>query len=143
MKIRADFVTNSSSASFILTAKEDVLDFKIENFKKMGYPGRVHLLTFIRDELRREGNKTRIGDQEYYFIIKEFRLGKTCMLTDEVDEEEITGADFSQFSDEEMWDLINWIAIKGKSQDLYGIGATQVTDVCNCTCAHGPEDGSG
>ncbi|MGD0153786.1 MAG: hypothetical protein ABSC17_08520 [Thermacetogeniaceae bacterium] len=139
MKIRADFVTNSSSASFILTAKEDILDFKIENFKKMGYSGKVQLLTFFRDELKREGNKTRIGDEEYYYTVKEFRLGKTCMLTDEVDEEEITGADFSQFSDEEMWDLINWIAVKGKSQDLYGIGVTQVTDVCNCTCEHPPE----
>ena len=40
------------------------------------------------------------------------------MLTGEVDEDDVTGADFSQFSDEEMWDLINWIAIKGKSQGL-------------------------
>ena len=76
MKIRIDFVTNSSSASFVLTARDDVLDIKIDNFTKMGKPGVVQLLTFIKDELKKEGNQVRIGGEEYYFTVKEFEAWK-------------------------------------------------------------------
>ncbi len=140
MKIRIDFVTNSSSASFVLTARDDVLDIKIDNFTKMGKPGVVQLLTFIKDELKKEGNQVRIGGEEYYFTVKEFELGKTLILNGEVDPEAVSETDFSLFSDDEMWDLINWIAVRGKSEDLYGVGATQITDITNCTCGHVPGD---
>ncbi len=140
MKIRIDFVTNSSSASFVLTAREDVLDIKIDNFTKMGKPGVVQLLTFIKDELKKEGNQVRIGGEDYYFTVKKFELGKGLILNGEVDPGAVSETDFSLFSDDEMWGLINWIAVRGKSEDLYGVGATQVTDIIGCTCGHIPGD---
>jgi hypothetical protein len=140
LKIRIDFVTNSSSASFVLTAREEVLDIKINNFTKMGKPGVVQLLTFIKDKLKKEGNQVRIGGEDYCFTVKEFELGKNLILNGEVDPEAVSGADFSLFSDDEMWDLINWIAVRGKSEDLYGVGATQITDITGCTCGHIPGD---
>ena len=133
MKIRGDFVTNSSSTSFILTAKEDIFDVNIEHFNKSDKIGVVQLLSFLRDELRNEGNKTKIGNDEVYFTQKKFKIGKSLSLSEEIDPEKIASTDFSKLSDDEMWDLINWIVVKGKGKDLYGIGATQTIDPkCEC-----------
>jgi len=133
LKIRGDFVTNSSSTSFILTAKEDIFDVNIEHFNKTEKIGVVQLLSFLREELRNEGNKTKIGNDEVYFTQKKFKIGKSLSLSDEIDPEKIASTDFSKLSDEEMWDLINWIVVKGKGKDLYGIGATQTIDPkCEC-----------
>ena len=133
MKIRGDFVTNSSSTSFILTAKEDIFDVNLEHFDKTGKIGVVQLLTFLRNELEKEGNKTRIGNDEVYFTQKKFKIGKSIVLNEDIDPEEIASTDLSKLSDDEMWNLINWIVVKGKGKDLYGIGATQTVDPkCEC-----------
>lgn len=133
MKIRGDFVTNSSSTSFILTAKEDIFDVNIEHFNKSDKIGVVQLLSFLRDELKNEGNKTKIGNDEVYFTQKKFKIGKSLSLSEEIDPEKISSTDFSKLSDDEMWNLINWIVVKGKGKDLYGIGATQTIDPkCEC-----------
>jgi hypothetical protein len=133
LKIRGDFVTNSSSTSFILTAKEDIIDANLEHFKKTDKIGLVQLLTFVKDELKKEGNKTQIKGEDYYFTIKKFNIGKSVFLDDSVNQDEISKTDFSKLSNAEMWDLINWIVVKGKSSDLYGIGATQTNEPeCDC-----------
>ncbi len=133
MKIRCDFVTNSSSTSFVLTAKEDIIDANLEHFKKTDKVGLVQLLTFVKDELKKTGHTTKINDEEYYFTVKNFKIGKSVFLDDSIKQDEISTTDFSKLSNEEMWDLINWIVVKGQSKDLYGIGATQTTDPkCDC-----------
>ena len=133
MKIRCDFVTNSSSTSFILTAKEDIIDANLKHFKKTDKTGLVQLLTFVKDELKKTGHKTKINDEEYYFTVKKFNIGKSVFLDDSINPDEISKTDFSSLSDAEMWDIINWIVVKGQSQDLYGVGATQTTDPkCDC-----------
>jgi hypothetical protein len=55
------------------------------------------------------------------------------MLNEDVDPDEIASTDLSKLSDDEMWNLINWIVVKGKGRDLYGVGATQTVDPkCEC-----------
>lgn len=133
LKIRGDFVTNSSSTSFILTAKEDIFDVNIEHFTKTGKIGVVQLLNFLRNEMKNEGKEAKIGDNEFYFTQKKFLIGKSIKLDEKIDPNEIASTDFSKLSDEEMWNLINWIVVKGKGKDLYGIGATQIIDPkCEC-----------
>ena len=133
MKIRGDFVTNSSSTSFILTAKEDIIDANLKHYKTTDKIGLVQLLTFVKDELKKEGNTTQIKGEDYYFTIKKFNIGKSVFLDDSINPDKISKTDFSKLSNEEMWDLINWIVVKGQSKDLYGIGATQTTDPkCDC-----------
>lgn len=133
MKIRGDFVTNSSSTSFILTAKEDIFDVNIEHFTKTGKIGVVQLLNFLKNEMKNEGKQAKIGDNEFYFTQKKFLIGKSIKLDENIDPDEIASTDFSKLSDEELWNLINWIVVKGKGKDLYGIGATQIIDPkCEC-----------
>jgi len=133
LKIRGDFVTNSSSTSFILTAKEDIFDVNIEHFTKTGKIGVVQLLNFLKNEMKNEGKQAKIGDNEFYFTQKKFLIGKSIKLDENIDPDEIASTDFSKLSDEELWNLINWIVVKGKGKDLYGIGATQIIDPkCEC-----------
>lgn len=139
MKIRCDFVTNSSSASFVITAKEDIVDDNIKHYQEKGKIGRVQLLTFLKEELKKDGYKTHMGKGEYYFTIKEFALGKSIELDEEIEPEKIATTDFSDLSNEEMWKLINWIIVKGGSRDLFGVGATQTNEL-DCECEEDPRD---
>ena len=82
MKIRGYFVTNSSSTSFILTAKEDIFKVNIDHFQKTGEKGIVQLLTFLRNKLESEGNKTKIGNDEVLFTVKKFKIGKSIKVDD-------------------------------------------------------------
>ncbi len=126
-------MTNSSSTSFILTAKEDIFDVNIKHFTKTGKIGVVQLLNFLKNEMKNEGKEAKIGDNEFYFTQKKFLIGKSIKLDENIDPNEIASTDFSKLSDEEMWNLINWIVVKGKGKDLYGIGATQIIDPkCEC-----------
>ena len=139
MKIRCDFVTNSSSASFVITAKEDIVDDNIKHYQEKGKIGRVQLLTFLKEELKKDGYKTHMGKGEYYFTIKEFALGKSIELDEEIEPEKIATTNFSDLSDEDMWKLINWIIVKGGSRDLFGVGATQTNEL-DCECEEDPRD---
>lgn len=139
MKIRCDFVTNSSSASFVITAKEDIVDDNIKHYQEKGKIGRVQLLTFLKEELKKDGYKTHMGKGEYYFTIKEFALGKSIELDEEIEPEKIATTDFSDLSNEDMWKLINWIIVKGGSRDLFGVGATQTNEL-DCECEEDPRD---
>lgn len=139
MKIRCDFVTNSSSASFVITAKEDIVDDNIKHYQEKGKTGRVQLLTFLKEELKKDGYKTHMGKGEYYFTIKEFALGKSIELDEEIEPEKIATTDFSDLSNEDMWKLINWIIVKGGSRDLFGVGATQTNEL-DCECEEDPRD---
>jgi hypothetical protein len=139
VKIRCDFVTNSSSASFVLTAKEEIMDANIKHFQETGKTGLVQLLTFLKEKMGEEGNKTKIADQEYAFTVKKFALGKSLFLTDDIDQENIGRTDFSKLSDEDMWAVINWVVVKGRSKDLFGVGATQTTDP-KCECEEDARD---
>jgi hypothetical protein len=139
VKIRCDFVTNSSSASFVLTAKEEIMDANIKHFQETGKTGLVQLLTFLKEKMGEEGNKTKIADQEYSFTVKKFALGKSLFLTDDIDPENIARTDFSKLSDEDMWAVINWVVVKGRSKDLFGVGATQTTDP-KCECEEDARD---
>ncbi len=137
MKIRADFVTNSSSASFILMLKDDIANSYIELYKKHAETGSAQLLSFVRDKLKQDGHKTEIDGIECHYTIKTFNLGKSLLLDADLNPEQITTTDLSQLTDDQMWNLLNWIVVKGRSSDLNCLGAT-VVGIAPCNCEVDP-----
>lgn len=71
MKIRGDFVTNSSSVSFVLTIKEEIIDINIGMHGKDSTFGKFY--SWIKEKLKDEGKKVDINGEEMYSLKVKFR----------------------------------------------------------------------
>jgi hypothetical protein len=74
LKIRADFVTNSSSVSYILTVHPDVSDIML---RAHGHKDRstafTQLLAFARDKIMSEGTPVHVGGDTLYALPVKFQ----------------------------------------------------------------------
>jgi hypothetical protein len=124
MKIRGDFVTNSSSVSYILTMKKEMGDLWAEHLTKAGYG---QLIRFLRKEMLEKGKIVNVNGEELYSMSVRFRSdGDGIDYKDYSKKGTLFDADFSKCSDEEMWGIIYGILIDGEIQQLYCFGATMV-----------------
>ncbi len=125
MKIRGDFVTNSSSVSYILTTKKEIADLWIRQFPTSG---QSQLLKFVKDQIERNGQKIQICGEELYSMIIKFSTDGDAVSLDEYTKgKSVNETDFSKLSDEEMWGIIYWIIMEGEMKNLLaGIGATMI-----------------
>lgn len=93
MKIRSDFVTNSSSVSYIITAKEDILKLWSHVLSNTPYSS---FYTRILDEFKKKGEKFKLNDEELY------SMGLTFLTDDlrcEIPEELWDTPEMTSFSD--------------------------------------------
>lgn len=123
MKVRGDFVTNSSSVSYILTMDVEFVDSYMHSF---GETGVGHFLKFIKEEMEEKGQEIKVGDRDFQYMKITFDDSDTSSLDEFTNGETLVDIDFSTLSDDAIWRLIRWNIVRGNTFNLWGIGATQI-----------------
>ena len=119
MKIRGDFVTNSSSVSFVLSMKKEIVDIMKELAMYKPETGRVYT---ILKEFLLGGDKVDVLGEELYVRKIKFKTDGDCKMK-EWDKKPV---DFDTLSDDEVWEYIfGDYLLNGELARLHGFGATQ------------------
>lgn len=125
MKIRNDFVSNSSSVSYIITMKKELLESMAHYFGKSTESEIAKVRDFVKEDLLENGTRVYLGDEDIYYKKVEFNTdGGTN--TKEWIEAEGKEVDLSQMDDEEIWKYIyGEYVMNGELGKIYGLGVTQ------------------
>jgi hypothetical protein len=125
MKIRADYVTNSSSVSYVLTMNEEIADIYRRNFKSMWDQKKSRIFEVLRRDMIENGTRVMLEGKEMYSKKVTFSTDE-CMVDDSF-EEPIEEVDFSKLGDEELWSYIyGEYIMNGRISEFHGLGSTQV-----------------
>lgn len=125
MKIRTDFVTNSSSVSFIITMHTEMVGIHRKFFGKAIAPGTDRVLTCLRDLMIKDGTRVMLEGEDIYTY-------KITFGTDEIMDADSYGrphheVDLEAMSDEDLWAYIcGEYIMNGRIGNLRGFGTTQV-----------------
>lgn len=125
MKIRTDFVTNSSSVSYVLTMNEEIVDIYEKHFRSIRDLKEARILSTLRRDLMENGTRVMLEGKEIFTRKIDFSTDE-CM-TDDTFEKPIEEVDFSKVTDEELWQYIfGEYILNGRISKLNGFGSTQV-----------------
>lgn len=126
MKIRTDFVSNSSSVSYILTMKKDIVELFQKNYRQGGSQEVNQIIEFLKEDLIENGTRIFLEGEELYYKKFQFRTDGDTLDKDYFDsrEEEF---DLSTLSDDEIWSYIyGEYILKGDINSVEGFGVTKV-----------------
>lgn len=128
MKIRTDFVTNSSSVSYLLTMSKKIVDIYQENFRNTIDVKTQRIVSLLHDDLVKNGTRVMYEGEQIYTKKITFATDGDCMWDDTFDKP-IEEIDFSKLTDDKLWAYIfGEYILNGKISQLgvKGFGATQV-----------------
>lgn len=124
MKVRSDFVTNSSSVSYIITMSPKITDVEARWLPEDNNNASVVMKT-LKQRMEKDGTRVMLEDEEIYTYKVEFG-------TDEVQIPESLGLehkdiDLASMESDQLWDyILGEYIMNGRIAGLYGFGSTQV-----------------
>jgi hypothetical protein len=132
MKIRTDFVTNSSSVSYVITMSPDMAEFsyKMTHIREgHASPGnkRERIYGVLSQDLKETGEKIAVGKNDLYRKVYEFEK-KPDTLYDQSFPQPVETIDFGAMSDKELWAYIyGEYFVNGRlAAEFKGFGSMQV-----------------
>lgn len=126
MKIRNDFVSNSSSVSYIITMKKEIVELFSRHYEISNKGEKQRVIETLKEDLMENGTRIYLSEEEIYFKKFEFQTDGD-ITTKEYLEQEGKELDFSSISDEDIWSYIyGEYIMKGGIGDIEGFGSTQV-----------------
>ena len=124
MKIRTDFVTNSSSVSYILTMKEDMVKGHLRFYKGVLKKGEEKIADFLCKFMIKNGTRVCIEGEEIYTHKVHFKTDETMLdSTLELPPDQM---DFSSMNEDDLWAYIfGEYVMNGRLTGINGFGVTQ------------------